>query len=144
MQEFGARERPMACWLVKSEPAAWSWQQHMEVGIAPWDSVRNYQAARNLKAMQTGEPAFFYHSGGERRIMGVIEVSRPYYPDPSDPSGRFGLVDFKALYPLPCPVTLADIKADERLSHIALVRQSRLSVMPIDHDVWRIVCAAGG
>jgi predicted RNA-binding protein with PUA-like domain len=116
----------------------------MEVGIAPWDGVRNHEAARNLKAMQTGDRAFFYHSGGECRIMGVMEVSRPCYPDPSDRSGRFGMVDFKALYPLSRPVTLADIKADARLSHTALVRQSRLSVMPIDHDAWRIVCAAGG
>ena len=137
------KERPMACWLVKSEPAAWSWQQHMKAGLAPWDGVRNHQATRYLKAMQAGDRAFFYHSGAERRIMGVIEVSRPYYRDPSDPSGRFGLVDFKALYPLSRPVTLADIKADERLSHIALVRQSRLSVMPIDPDAWRILCAAG-
>jgi predicted RNA-binding protein with PUA-like domain len=133
----------MAHWLVKSEPACWSWQQHMEVGIAPWDGVRNHEATRNLRAMQTGDPAFFYHSGGERRILGVIEVSRPYYPDPSDPSGRFGMVDFKALYPFVRPVTLSEIKADERLSHIALVRQPRLSVMPIDHDAWRIICAAG-
>jgi predicted RNA-binding protein with PUA-like domain len=137
-----AQER--ACWLVKSEPATWSWQQHMKVGIVPWDGVRSHEAARNLKAMRTGDRAFFYHSGGESRIMGVMEVSRPCYPDPSDPSGRFGMVDFKALYPLSRPVTLADIKADARLSHIALVRQSRLSVMPIDHDAWRIICAAGG
>jgi predicted RNA-binding protein with PUA-like domain len=133
----------MALWLVKSEPTCWSWQQHMEVRIAPWDGVRNHEASRNLKAMQTGDHAFFYHSGGERRIMGVIEVSRPYYPDPSDPSGRFGMVDFKVLYPFVRPVTLSEIKADERLSRIALVRQPRLSVMPIDHDAWRIICAAG-
>jgi predicted RNA-binding protein with PUA-like domain len=133
----------MACWLVKSEPATWSWQRHMEAGIEPWDGVRNHQATRYLKAMQTGDRAFFYHSGAECRIMGVIEVFRPYYPDPGDPSGRFGMVDFKALYPLARPVTLADIKADERLSYIALVRQPRLSVMPIDPDAWRIICAAG-
>jgi predicted RNA-binding protein with PUA-like domain len=133
----------MACWLVKSEPASWSWQRHMEAGIEPWDGVRNHQATRYLKAMQTGDRAFFYHSGAECRIMGVIEVSRPYYPDPGDSSGRFGMVDFKALYPLARPVRLADIKADERLSHIALVRQPRLSVMPIDPDAWRIICAAG-
>jgi predicted RNA-binding protein with PUA-like domain len=143
MPELGASEPPLACWLVKSEPACWSWRQHMKVGTEPWDGVRNHEAARNLKAMQAGDRAFFYHSGSERRIMGVVEVSRPYYPDPSDPSGRFGIVDFKALYPLPRPVSLADIKADERLSHIALVRQPRLSVMPIDPGAWRIICAAG-
>ena len=143
MPEFGASGPPMACWLVKSEPATWSWRQHMEAGTEPWEGVRNHQATRYLKAMQTGDHAFFYHSGAERRIMGVIEVSRPYYPDPSEPSGRFGMVDFKALYPLLRPVTLADIKADKRLSHIALVNQSRLSVMPFDLDAWRIIWAAG-
>jgi predicted RNA-binding protein with PUA-like domain len=141
--EVRLEERPLAYWLVKSEPACWSWQQHMEVGTAPWDGVRNHEAARNLRAMQTGDYAFFYHSGRERRIMGVIEVSRPHYPDPSDPSGRFGMVDFKALYPFVRPVTLAEIKADERLSHIALVRQPRLSVMPIDPVAWRLICGAG-
>jgi predicted RNA-binding protein with PUA-like domain len=115
----------------------------MKVEIAPWDGVRNHEAARNLRAMRTGDPAFFYHSGGERRIMGVIEVSRPYYPDPSDPSGRFGMVDFKALYSFARPVTLAEIKSDERLARIALVRQPRLTVMPIDPDAWRIICAFG-
>ena len=134
----------MAFWLVKSEPATWSWQQHMEVGIEPWDGVRNHQAAGNLKAMQTGDRAFFYHSGAERRIMGIVGVTRPYYPDPSDPSGRFGMVDFKALHPFSRPVTLAEIKADPQLSHIALVRHARLSVLPIDDDAWRIICAAGG
>lgn len=134
----------MAYWLVKSEPATWSWQQHMEVGVEPWNGVRNHQAIGNLKAMQTGDRAFFYHSGAERRIMGVVEVTRPYYPDPSDSSGRFGMVDLKAVHPLAKPVTLAEIKADPHLRHIALVRHSRLSVMPIDDDSWRIICAAGG
>jgi predicted RNA-binding protein with PUA-like domain len=129
---------------VKSEPATWSWQQHLEAGIEPWDGVRNHQAAANLKAMRIGDRAFFYHSGAERRIVGIVEVSRAYYPDPSDPSGRFGMVDFKALHGLSRPVTLAEIKANPQLSHIALVRQSRLSVMPIDEDAWRIICAAGG
>jgi predicted RNA-binding protein with PUA-like domain len=129
---------------VKSEPATWSWQQHLEVGIEPWDGVRNHQAAANLKAMRIGDRALFYHSGAERRIVGIVEVSRAYYPDPSDPSGRFGMVDFKALHGLSRPVTLAEIKANPQLSHIALVRQSRLSVMPIDEDAWRIICAAGG
>ena len=133
----------MAYWLVKSEPASWSWQQHMEAGVEPWDGVRNHQAAGNLKAMQIGDRALFYHSGAERRIMGVVEVTRPYYPDPGDPSGRFGMVDFKALHSFSRPVTLAEIKADPHLSHIALVRQSRLSVIPIDDEAWRLICAAG-
>lgn len=134
----------MAYWLVKSEPQAWSWQQHLEAGIEPWDGVRNHQAAANLKAMQVGDQAFFYHSGTERRIMGIVEVTRPYHPDPTDPSGRFGMVDLKALHSFARPVTLAEIKANPALSHIALVRQSRLSVMPIDEDAWRLICAAGG
>jgi predicted RNA-binding protein with PUA-like domain len=134
----------MAHWLVKSEPEAWSWQQHVAVGTEPWDGVRNHQAANNLKAMRIGDLAFFYHSGGERRIMGVLEVTREYHPDPSDPSGRFGMVDFRAVGSLATPVPLADIKADERLAHIALVRQSRLSVMPIDDDAWHLLCAMGG
>ena len=143
MPAFGASKPPLACWLVKSEPATWSWRQHMEVETAAWDGVRNHQATRYLKAMQSGDRAFFHHTGAECRIMGIIEVSRPYYPDPSDPSGRFGMVDFKVLYPLSRPVTLADIKADKRLGHIALVRQPRLSVVPIDPDAWRMICAAG-
>ncbi len=134
----------MAYWLVKSEPGAWSWRQQVEAGTTHWDGVRNHQAANNLKAMTPGDKAFFYHSGGERRIVGLVEVVRPYYPDPSDPSGRFGMVDLRALEPLPRPVSLADIKADTRLADIALVRQSRLSVMPIDDETWRIVCAKGG
>lgn len=129
----------MAHWLVKSEPNAWSWDQHVKVGVEPWDGVRNHQACNNLKAMRLGDRAFFYHSGAERQVVGVLEVVREYYPDPSDLSGRFGMVDFRAVEPLPRPVTLAAIKADPRLASIALVRQSRLSVMPIGDDAWRIV-----
>ncbi len=134
----------MRYWLVKSEPQTWSWQQHLQAGIEPWDGVRNHQAAANLRAMQTGDHAFFYHSGDERRIMGIVEVSRPYYPDPTDPSGRFGMVDLKAIRSLSRPVTLAEIKANPALSHIALVRQPRLSVLALDEDAWRRICAAGG
>lgn len=134
----------MRYWLVKSEPQTWSWQQHLQAGIEPWDGVRNHQAAANLRAMQTGDHAFFYHSGDERRIMGIVEVSRPYYPDPTDPSGSFGMVDLKAIRSLSRPVTLAEIKANPALSHIALVRQPRLSVLALDEDAWRRICAAGG
>lgn len=134
----------MAHWLVKSEPGSWSWRQQVESGTTHWDGVRNHQAANNLKAMTVGDKAFFYHSGGERRIVGLVEVVRTYYPDPSDPSGRFGMVDLRAIEPLPCPVSLADIKADARLADIALVRQSRLSVMPIDDETWHIVRGKGG
>jgi predicted RNA-binding protein with PUA-like domain len=134
----------MSYWLVKSEPNAWSWEQHVAVGVEHWDGVRNHQAANNMKAMKLGDRAFFYHSGAERQVVGVIEVVREYYPDPSDASGRFGMVDFKALHSLARPVSLAEIKADGRLDHIALIRQSRLSVMPLDDGAWRIIAEMGG
>ena len=134
----------MSYWLVKSEPGAWSWEQHVEAGVAEWDGVRNHQACNNMKAMKRGDRAFFYHSGSDRQVVGVLEVVREYYPDPSDPSNRFGMVDFKALYPLSRLVSLAEIKAEGRLDHIALIRQSRLSVMPLDEEAWRIISEMGG
>ena len=134
----------MAYWLVKSEPGAWSWQDHVKAGVAEWDGVRNHQANNNMKAMKTGDLAFFYHSVNEKQVVGVLEVVREHYPDPSDASGRFGMVDFKAVQPMVNPVTLADIKSNERLEHLLLIRQSRLSVMPIDNDAWRIICSMGG
>ena len=134
----------MDYWLVKSEPGAWSWDHHAKAGVAEWDGVRNHQAANNMKAMKTGDKAFFYHSGADRCVVGTLEVVRTYYPDPSDPSGRFGMVDFKALRPLEKPVTLKDVKADGRLDHLALVRHSRLSVIPIDPEAWRVICRKGG
>ena len=134
----------MRYWLVKSEPGSWSWDDHVRVGVEPWNGVRNYQAANNMKAMQIGDKAFFYHSVKEKRIVGIVEVVKEYYPDPSDASGRFGVVDFKALKPVPNPVTLADIKSDERLHDLALIRQSRLSVVPIDQASWNIICGMGG
>jgi len=134
----------MAHWLVKSEPGAWSWEDHVRKGVEPWNGVRNHQAANNMKAMKVGDSAFFYHSVNEKRIVGIVEVTRTYYPDPTDPSGRFGMVDFKAAGPLARPVTLEAIKADPRLGHLALIRQSRLSVMPIDDDAWTLICAMGG
>ncbi|MDP7651318.1 MAG: EVE domain-containing protein [Rhodospirillales bacterium] len=137
-------ERDKAKWLVKSEPGAWSWDNHVKAGVAEWDGVRNHQACNNMKAMKVGEQAFFYHSVTEKQIVGILEVARTYYPDPTDASGRFGMVDFKAIRPLAQPVTLADIKGDERLEHLALVRQSRLSVVPVDAKAWRIICALGG
>ena len=106
--------------------------------------MRNYQAANNMKAMKIGDKAFFYHSVKEKQIVGIVEVVKEYYPDPSDASGRFGMVDFKALKPVPNPVTLADIKADERLHDLALIRQSRLSVVPVDQASWDIICGMGG
>lgn len=134
----------MAYWLVKSEPGTWSWEDHVKAGVAEWDGVRNYQACNNMKAMKIGDKAFFYHSVNEKRIVGTLKVAKTYYPDPTDESGRFGMVDFKALKPLKNPVTLEDVKADERLHDLALIRQSRLSVMPIDDDAWKIICDKGG
>ena len=133
----------MAYWLVKSEPGTWSWDDQVRDGTAEWDGVRNYQAANNLKAMKIGDRAFFYHSVNEKQVVGIVEVVREYYPDPSDESGRFGMVDFKAVKPIARPVTLAEIKAEPRLEGIALVRQSRLSVMPIEDDHWRLICDLG-
>ena len=133
----------MAYWLIKSEPGAWSWEDQVRDGVAEWDGVRNHQAANNMKAMQPGDRAFFYHSVDEKRIVGIVEVVKTYYPDPSDPSGRFGMVDVKALKPMTRPVTLAEIKAEPRLGDLALVRQSRLSVVPIGPEQWALICAMG-
>jgi predicted RNA-binding protein with PUA-like domain len=134
----------MAYWLLKSEPESWSWRQQADAGTTCWDGVRNHQASNHLKAMAVGDRAFFYHSGKARKIVGIVEVVRPYYPDPGDSSGRFGMVDVRTVMPLPEAVTLAAVKADPRLQHLALVRHSRLSVMPIDDDAWRLLCAMGG
>lgn len=134
----------MAYWLVKSEPSTWSWDNHVEAGTAEWDGVRNYQAANNMKAMKIGDKAFFYHSVNEKTVVGTLKVAREYYPDPTDPKAKFGMVDFKALKPLKTPVTLAQVKEDPRLNHLALVKQSRLSVMPIDDDAWTLICELGG
>jgi predicted RNA-binding protein with PUA-like domain len=134
----------VAYWLVKSEPNSWSWQQQVAAGTTQWDGVRNAQAANYLKAMRLGDRALFYHSGEERRIVGIVEIVREAYPDASDPSGRFVIVDVAARRALVRPVPLAAVKADGRLDHLALVRQSRLSVMPIDAPSWAVLCALGG
>ncbi len=134
----------MAYWLVKSEPATWSWQDHVKAGTTEWDGIRNYQASNNLKAMKKGDRALMYHSIQGKAVVGILEVVKTYYPDPSDKSERFGMVDFKALEPMKTPIELKQIKEDPRLEHLALIRQSRLSVMPIDAKAWRIICKAGG
>ena len=133
----------MAYWLVKSEPSAWSWQDHVKASVTAWDGVRNYQAANHMKAMKIGDQAFMYHSVKEKCIVGILEVIKAYYPDPSDKTGRFGMVDLKALRSVNTPVTLQQIKAEPRLSQLAIIRQSRLSVMPIDNAAWRIICKMG-
>jgi predicted RNA-binding protein with PUA-like domain len=134
----------MNYWLLKSEPGEWSWADQVRDGSAEWDGVRNYQAANNLKAMRLGDKAFFYHSVKEKRIVGVVEVVKEYYPDHTDHTGRFGMVDVKALRPLETPVSLRQIKDDERLNHLALVRQSRPSVVPVDAKSWKLICKLGG
>ena len=131
----------MAYWLFKSEPFSWSWDDQTAAGDAGtgWDGVRNYQAANNMKAMALGDLGFFYHSVDEKRIVGIVEVSALYHPDPTDPSGRFGMVDVKAVQPVTKPVTLAEIKANPALEGFALIRQARLSVVPVQPQHWQII-----
>ena len=134
----------MAYWLVKSEPETWSWAQHREKGVQSWDGVRNHQAANNMKTMKKGDRAFFYHSGKDKEIVGVLEVVGEYRPDPTDETGRFGMVDFRALETLPRPVTLPEIKTASGLASMAFLRQPRLSVSPVTAAEWATVCAMGG
>ena len=133
----------MAYWLVKSEPDAFSWEQQCSNGVEPWTGVRNHSAKINLKAMQVGDKAFFYHSNIGKEIVGVVEVVRDAYPDPSAEKGDWVAVDMKAVAAIPVPVTLAAIKADPALADIALVRQSRLSVMPVSAAHWNHICRMG-
>lgn len=132
----------MAYWLFKSEPGAWSWEDQVRKGDAGegWNGVRNHQAANNMKAMQIGDRGFFYHSVDEKRIVGIVEVIETYHPDPTDTSGRFGMVTIRAVKPVARPVTLAEIKAEPRLDGFPLVRQSRLSVVPVSDAQWDVLC----
>ena len=134
----------MAYWLVKSEPSTWSWDDQVKKKTTGWDGVRNHQAAKNLKSMKRGDRAFFYHSGEGKEIVGIVEIVKEAYPDPSDSDGVFVMVDVKAEKPLPRPVTLAQNKTTPALKDMALVRQSRLSVMPVAPAEWNIICKAGG
>ena len=136
----------MAYWLFKSEPEAWSWEQQKAKGAKgePWSGVRNFTAANNMKAMTKGDRGFFYHSGAERSIVGIVEVIGEYRPDPTDESGRFGLVDVKAVSDVPKPVTLAQIKTDPKLKEMVLVKLSRLSVQPVKTEEWKHVLQLGG
>ena len=137
----------MAYWLVKTEPSAWSWDDQVKAGAKgePWTGVRNHTAKQNLMKMKTGDRAFFYHSVDEKSIVGIVEVTREAYPDPSAKPGEpWVVVDFKAVTPLPRPVTLADIKAEPGLNDMALVKLSRLSVQPVTAAEWKLVCAMGG
>ena len=136
----------MAYWLFKSEPATWSWEQQLAAGAQGtfWNGVRNHLAKQQMMAMQLGDRGFFYHSNEEKAIVGVVEVIKGYYPDPTDPSGKFGMVDVRAVKPLKRPVTLAQIKAEPRLANMVLVKNSRLSVQPVTEEEWRIVMALAG
>ena len=134
----------MAYWLVKSEPGVYGWDHMRADKRTKWDGVRNYQAASNLKAMAKGDLVFFYHSGGESEIVGIVRVARTYYPDPGDESGRFGMVDLEAVKPVGKPVSLASIKAEPRLRDFALVRQGRLSVVPVSAEQWRLLLKMSG
>jgi len=136
----------MAYWLVKSEPSVWSWEQQVAAGPkgTHWNGVRNHLAKKHLMSMQLGEQAFFYHSNEGKEIVGVVEVIRLFYPDPSDESGKFGMVDFRALKPLKKPVTLAQVKSAPELEKMSLVTSMRLSVQPVTDEEWRVVCRMGG
>lgn len=136
----------MAYWLFKSEPETWSWDQQKARGAKgePWSGVRNYQAANNMKAMKKGDCGFFYHSGGEKRIAGIVEVTGEYRPDPTDETGRFGLVTVKAVCDVPKPVTLGDAKGNPALAGMALLKHARLSVQPLTASEWKELCRMGG
>ncbi|MFI4995543.1 MAG: EVE domain-containing protein [Hyphomicrobiales bacterium] len=136
----------MAHWLMKSEPDAWSWEQQVKKGAKgeSWTGVRNHTAKQNLMRMKKGERAFFYHSNVGKEIVGIVEVIREAYPDPTDETGKFVMVDVKAVTPLPNPVSLVAIKAEPRLSEMALIKFSRLSVQPVTDKEWLIVRQMGG
>jgi len=131
----------MKYWLMKSEPDVWSIDQQKKAGTkgAPWDGVRNYQAAKNLKNMKKGDLCFFYHSNIGKEIVGIVEVIKEAYLDKTDKSGRFVAVTVKFVEKLSKPITLESIKKSKELSHLALIKQSRLSVMPIDSKSWKIL-----
>jgi predicted RNA-binding protein with PUA-like domain len=134
----------MNYWLVKSEPDAFSWDQQVANGVEPWTGVRSYQARNNLRAMKKRDRAFFYHSNEGKEIVGVVEVAREAYPDPTAEDGDWSCVDMRALGPLKKPVTLAAIKADPALAGMALIKYSRLSVAPVTPEEWTYICKLGG
>jgi predicted RNA-binding protein with PUA-like domain len=136
----------MAHWLYKSEPSVWSWDHQVAQGAkgTSWNGVRNHSAKLNLMAMKRGDRGFFYHSNEGKAVVGIVEVIKEYYPDPTDESGRFGMVDIKAVKPLPRPVTLDEIKAEPGLRAMILVNNSRLSVQPVTDAEWDLLCRMGG
>ena len=136
----------MAYWLFKSEPNTWGWDEQVAAGEAgaEWDGVRNYQARNNMRKMKLGDLGFFYHSVNEKRIVGVVEVCAEAHQDSTTDDERWDCVDVRAVAPIPDPVTLADIKAEEKLADFALVKQSRLSVVPVSAAEWNLICKMGG
>ena len=124
-------------WLLKSEPNTWSWDDQVKKKIDMWDGVRNYQARNNLMKMKKKDLCFFYHSISEKSIVGIVEVIKEHYPDPTDKKNKFVVVDVKAIKKLKHPVSLEEIKNNKKLKNIALIKQSRLSVMPITKSEWK-------
>ena len=133
-------------WLVKSEPTTWSWEQMVAAGAegTGWTGVRNHLAKQQMMAMKKGDLAFFYHSNIGKEVVGIVEVIATYHPDPTDSTGKFGMVDVRAVEPLKRPVTLEEIKADPRFADMALVKLTRLSVQPVTPDHFRAIRALGG
>ena len=134
----------MAHWLLKSEPSVYSWDRLVADGRTNWDGVKNAQALANMRAMQPGERVFFYHSNAGKDIVGVAEIIRSFYPEPSDESGKLGMIDVKPIMAVRKPVTLAEMKAKPELSGMSLLRQSRLSVCPVTDREWQIICEMAG
>ena len=134
----------MKYWLLKSEPSTWSWNDQTKDKITMWDGVRNYQARNNLMHMKVNDLCFFYHSVNEKKIVGIVSVSKEHYTDPTDKTKKFVAVNIKTKKSLKNPITLRQIKKEKKLSHLALVKQSRLSVMPIDKISWNLICKLGG
>ena len=129
----------MKYWLLKSEPKSWSWKNQLKAKVEMWDGVRNYQARNNLMKMKKGDLCFFYHSVKEKKIVGIVEIVKEYYTDPTDKTKKFVAVNVKTYQELKIPVTLEQIKFEKKLSHLALIKQSRLSVMPIDKKSWNLI-----
>jgi predicted RNA-binding protein with PUA-like domain len=136
----------MAHWLFKSEPSVFSFEMLTKAGAkgTEWSGIRNHSAKLNMMAMKVGEQGFFYHSNEGKAIVGIVEVVKLYYPDPTDESGKFGMVDIRALRALPKPVALEAVKSDKRLGAMALVTNSRLSVQPVTDAEWAFICKLGG
>ncbi|MCR6733693.1 MAG: EVE domain-containing protein [Afipia sp.] len=136
----------MAYWLVKSEPSVWSWDQQVAKGAKgeAWTGVRNHTAKLNMMKMKKGDRAFFYHSNEGKEIVGIAEIIREHYPDPTDKTEKFVCVDLKADKPLKTPVTLVAVKAEPKLAEMDLLKQSRLSVQSVTADAWKLICKMGG